>query len=83
LAFQSPRKEGPGTRYKREYIKCMNKELNIEEVKRIVKEELEDMIDGYSVAIEDVKVDMENQKVQVTFGLSTVDSDNYIGLCFY
>jgi len=61
----------------------MGKELNTEEIKKIIKEELDDMIGHYSVEIKDIDIDLNSQRVNVTFGLSTVNDDNYIGLCFY
>ena len=61
----------------------MGKELNKEEIKKIIKDELDDMIGHYNVSVEEVEVDLNSQRVNVTFGLSTVDEDDYIGLCFY
>jgi len=61
----------------------MGQNLNKEEVKKIIAEELDDLIHGYNVSIEDIDVDIEGEKVQVTFGLHTVPEDNYIGLAFY
>ncbi|HPI81814.1 MAG TPA: hypothetical protein PK122_01075 [Candidatus Paceibacterota bacterium] len=61
----------------------MSKELNKEEIKKIIKDELDDMIGHYNVEIQEVDVDLPSQRVNVTFGLSTVDDDDYIGLCFY
>jgi hypothetical protein len=61
----------------------MESELDKEQIKKIIKEELDDMIGHYSVNIEDIEVDLNTQRVNVTFGLSTVNDDNYIGLCFY
>jgi len=61
----------------------MEQKLNKEDIKKIIEEELSDIIGGYNVQIDNIEVDTELQKVNVTFGLSTVDADNYIGLCFY
>jgi len=61
----------------------MGKELNKEEIKKIIKDELDDMIGHYNVSVEEIDVDLNSQRVNVTFGLSTVDEDDYIGLCFY
>jgi hypothetical protein len=61
----------------------MSKELNKEDVKKIIEEELDDMIGHYGVDIKSIDIDLDTQKVNVTFGLSTVDQDDYIGLCFY
>ena len=61
----------------------MGQNLNKEEVKKIIAEELDDLIHGYNVSIEAIDVDIEGEKVQVTFGLHTVPEDNYIGLAFY
>lgn len=75
-------KEEPGTKYNRIYIK-MAKQLNKEEIKKIIKEELDEMIGHYGVDIKEINVDLGSENVKVTFGLSTVDEDDYIGLCFY
>jgi hypothetical protein len=56
--------------------------LDKEKIKKIIEDELNEMIDGYNVSIKDIDVDLKGAKVQVTFGLHTVD-DDYIGLCFY
>ena len=57
--------------------------LDKEQIKKIIAEELNEIIEGYDVSIEDIDIDIKWAKVQVTFGLHTVDDDNYIGLCFY
>jgi hypothetical protein len=82
LEYQSQKGEEPGIESKKIYIK-MESELDKEQIKKIIKEELDDMIGHYSVNIEDIEVDLNTQRVNVTFGLSTVNDDNYIGLCFY
>jgi len=61
----------------------MGKELNKDQIKKIIEEELDDMVGHYGVDIKEIEVDLNSQKVNVTFGLSTVNDDNYIGLCFY
>ena len=61
----------------------MGQNLNKAEIKAIIASELDDMVDAYNVSIEDINVDIKEGKVQVTFGLSIVDEDNYIGLSFY
>jgi hypothetical protein len=59
----------------------MNKQ---NEVKKIIKEELESMLDGYSTSgIEVENIDFKKQEVTIKFGLSVVPEDNYIGLNFY
>jgi len=60
----------------------MGQNLNKEEIKKIIAEELNDLGD-YNLSIKDIDVNIENSEVKVTFGLHTVDNDNYIGLCFY
>lgn len=82
MEYQSQKGEEPGIESKKIYIK-MESELDKEQIKKIIKEELDDMIGHYSVNIEDIEVDLNTQRVNVTFGLSTVNDDNYIGLCFY
>ena len=57
--------------------------LDKEKVKKIVAEELDDLVDGYNVSIEDIEVNINEGKVHVTFGLHTVPEDDYIGLAFY
>lgn len=61
----------------------MGQNLNIEKIKKIISEELDEIVEGYDVSIENIDIDIKEAKVQVTFGLHTVDNDNYIGLCFY
>jgi hypothetical protein len=61
----------------------MGQNLSKEEVKKIIAEELDDLVQGYNVSIENIDVDITGEKVQVTFGLHTVPEDNYIGLAFY
>lgn len=61
----------------------MGSDLDKEKIKKIIAEELDDMIDAYNVSIESIDVDLKKSKVNVTFGLHTVDDDDYIGLCFY
>ena len=58
-------------------------ELDKERIKKIIAEELNEMIEGYDVSVENIDVDLNESKVKVTFGLHAVDDDNYIGLCFY
>ena len=82
MEYLSLEKGAHGIGYRRIYIK-MSKELNKEEIKKIIKDELDDMIGHYNVEIQEVDVDLPSQRVNVTFGLSTVDDDDYIGLCFY
>lgn len=82
MEYLSLEKGAHGIGYSRIYIK-MSKELNKEEIKKIIKDELDDMIGHYNVEIQEVDVDLPSQRVNVTFGLSTVDDDDYIGLCFY
>jgi len=60
----------------------MGSNLSKEDIKRIIAEELDDLING-DVSIENIDVNINESKVQVTFGLHTVDDDDYIGLCFY
>ena len=60
----------------------MGQGLDKEKIKRIIAEELDDLIAG-DVSIENIDVNINESKVQVTFGLHTVDDDDYIGLCFY
>jgi len=60
----------------------MGQALDKEKIKRIIAEELDDLIAG-DVSIENIDVNINESKVQVTFGLHTVDDDDYIGLCFY
>ncbi len=60
----------------------MGQGLDKEKIKRIIAEELDDLIAG-DVSIEDINVNISESKVQVTFGLHTADDDDYIGLCFY
>ena len=61
----------------------MGQNLDKEKIKAIIAEELDDIIDGFAVSIEDIEVDIKKSKVQVTFGLHAVEKDDYIGLCFY
>ena len=61
----------------------MDQQLNKANIKKIIKDELDDMIGHYNVQIDNIEIDLNKQRVNVTFGLSTVDDDNYIGLCFY
>lgn len=61
----------------------MGQNLTKEEIKAIIAEELDDIAGHYNINIEDINVDIEGAKVQVTFGLHTVPEDNYIGLSFY
>ena len=61
----------------------MGQGLNKEDIKKIIAEELDDILQGAEVSIEDINVDLKGSKVNVTFGLHTVADDDYIGLCFY
>lgn len=61
----------------------MGQNLTKEEIKVIIAEELNELVGDYNVSIEDVDVDIERAKVQVTFGIHTVPEDKYIGLSFY
>ena len=61
----------------------MGQDLDKEKVKKIIAEEIGDMLDGWDVDINDIDVDINEGKVQVTFGISTVPQDDYIGLIFY
>ena len=61
----------------------MGQNLNKEKIKKIIAEELKDLKGDYNFSIKDIDVNLENSEVKITFGLHTVDDDNYIGLCFY
>jgi hypothetical protein len=56
--------------------------LDKERIKRLIQEELDESLNG-DFTIDDINVDIENSKVKVTFGLSVVEDDDYIGLYFY
>ena len=59
----------------------MNKD---KEIKKKIKEELEDMLTGWSLSgIEVINIDFEKEEVTIKFGLSVVPEDHYIGLNFY
>lgn len=61
----------------------MGQNLTKEEIKAIIREELDELVGDYGINIEDINVDVKGAKVHVTFGLHTVPQDNYIGLSFY
>ena len=61
----------------------MGQDLDKEKVKNIIAEELDDLVHGYNIDIENIDVNIDEGKVQVTFGLHTVPEDDYIGLAFY
>lgn len=57
----------------------MGQALDREKVKQIVQEELDQIFEHYNLDIQDVDIDVEESKVNVTFGLHTA-GDDYIGL---
>jgi len=61
----------------------MGQNLDKNKIKAIIAEELENLVNDFNVSIENIDVDVEGEKVQVTFGLHTVTEDDYIGLAFY
>ena len=61
----------------------MGQDLDKEKIKKIIADELDDMVQGYNISIENIDVDIKKEKVNVTFGLHIVDEDNYIGLSGY
>lgn len=61
----------------------MGQNLDKNKIKAIIAEELDDLVSDFNVSIENIDVDVEGEKVQVTFGLHTVPEDDYIGLSFY
>ena len=60
----------------------MGSNLNKEEIKKIIEEELNEMF-NYNISIDDINIDIENEKANVTFGLHIADEDKYIGLSSY
>lgn len=58
-------------------------EQDLDKVKKIIAEELDSIIDGYDVCIENINVDMKDAKVHVTFSLHNPEDNDYIGLCFF
>lgn len=57
--------------------------LDKEEIKKIIAEELNEMIEGHDVSIKNIDVDLDESQVNVTFKLRKDEDDNYIGLCVY
>ena len=57
----------------------MGQALDKDKVKQIVQEELDQIFEHYNLDIQDVDIDVEESKVNVTFGLHAAGED-YIGL---
>ena len=57
----------------------MGQALDKNKVREIVQEELDQIFEHYNLDIQDVDIDIDGSKVNVTFGLHTAGED-YIGL---
>jgi hypothetical protein len=57
----------------------MGQALDRDKVKKIVEEELQEIFEHYEIDVQDIDIDIDESKVNVTFGLHTA-GDDYIGL---
>jgi hypothetical protein len=57
----------------------MGQSLDKAKVKQIVQEELDQIFEHYNLDIQDVEIDVDGSRVNVTFGLHAA-GDDYIGL---
>jgi hypothetical protein len=57
----------------------MGQTLDKDKVQKIVQEELEQIFEHYDLDIQEVQIDIDGSKVNVTFGLHTA-GDDYIGI---
>jgi len=57
----------------------MGQTLDKDKVKKIVQEELDQIFEHYNLDIQDIDIDIDESRVNVTFGLHAA-GDDYIGL---
>lgn len=57
----------------------MGQALDRDKAKKIVEEELQEIFEHYEIDVQDIDIDIDEYKVNVTFGLHTAGED-YIGL---